>query len=68
MVRQSFSILLTWVGHFEKVQPYAEWAKEHSGLTGGYARTTGMDLGATNRINPENDASIKNIDGGGYTS
>ena len=68
LVREIFSIAQPWCDQFEKVQTYAEWAKEHSELTGGDARDTGIDLVATNRINPENDASIKNIDGGGYTS
>ena len=63
-----FSSAQPWCEQFEKVQTYAEWAKEHPELTGGDARDTGIDLVATNRVNLGNAASIENVVGGGHTS
>ena len=68
LVRDVFSSAQPWCEQFEKVQTYAEWAKEHPELTGGDARDTGIDLVATNRVNLGNAISIENVVGGGYTS
>ena len=68
LVRDVFSSAQPWCEQFEKVQTYAEWAKEHPELTGGDARDTGIDLVATNRVNLGNAASIENVVGGGHTS
>ena len=68
LVRDVFSSAQPWCEQFEKVQTYADWAKEHPELTGGDARDTGIDLVATNRVNFGNDASIENVVGGGATS
>ena len=65
LVRDVFSSAQPWCEQFEKVQTYAEWAKEHPELTGGDARDTGIDLVATNRVNLGNVASIENVVGGG---
>ena len=63
LVRDVFSSAQPWCEQFEKVQTYADWAKEHPELTGGDARDTGIDLVATNRVNFGNDASIENVVG-----
>lgn len=68
LVRDVFSSAQPWCEQFEKVQTYADWAKEHPELTGGDARDTGIDLVATNRVNLGNAASIENVVGGGATS
>ena len=65
LVRAVLSKAQPWCEQFEKVQTYAEWAKEHPELTGGDARDTGIDLVATNR---SNITSIENVTGGGYIS
>ncbi|HIV54685.1 MAG TPA: DEAD/DEAH box helicase family protein [Candidatus Anaerobiospirillum stercoravium] len=49
LVRDVLSQAQPWCERFEKVQTYAEWAKEHPELSGGDARDTGIDLVATNR-------------------
>ena len=50
LVRDVLSQAQPWCERFEKVQTYAEWAKEHPELSGGDARDTGIDLVATNRV------------------
>ncbi len=64
LVRDVFSSAQPWCEQFEKVQTYAEWAKEHHELTGGDARDTGIDLVATNRVNLGNTDSVENVVGG----
>lgn len=68
LVRDVFSSAHPWCEQFEKVQTYAEWAKEHPELTGGDARDTGIDLVATNRVNLGNADGVENVVGGGATS
>ena len=41
-----------WCELFSQVQTYAQWAKDHPGLTSGDARDTGIDLVATNKALP----------------
>ena len=49
LVRDVFSSVKPWCEQFEKVQTYADWAKEHPKLVVN-ARDTGIDLVATNRV------------------
>ena len=49
LVRDVFSSVKPWCEQFEKVQTYADWAKEHPKLAVN-ARDTGIDLVATNRV------------------
>ena len=49
LVLKVLSIAQPWCEQYERVQTYAEWAKEHPELTGGDARDTGVDLVATNK-------------------
>ena len=65
LVRDVFSSAQPWCEQFEKVQTYAEWAKEHPELTGGDARDTGIDLVATNRVNLGNADGVENVVGVG---
>ena len=53
LVRDVLSQAQPWCERFEKVQTYAEWAKEHQELSGGDARDIGIDLVATNRAEGE---------------
>ena len=53
LVRDVLSQAQPWCERFEKVQTYAEWAKEHPELSGSDARDTGIDLVATNRAESE---------------
>ena len=69
LVREVLSKTQPWCDKFEKVQTYAEWAKEYKGLSGNDARDTGIDLVATNRVIPEVNGQTSslnnNLSGGG---
>ena len=67
LVRDVFSSAQPWCEQFEKVQTYADWAKEHPKLVVN-ARDTGIDLVATNRLTLDNNSSIENVGGGGIRS
>ncbi len=54
LVRDVLSQAQPWCERFEKVQTYAEWAKEHPEHTSSDARDTGIDLVATNCAEDEN--------------
>ena len=61
LVRDVFSSVKPWGEQFEKVQTYADWAKEHPKLTSGNARDTGIDLVATNRVAEDGQAQNAGI-------
>lgn len=69
LVLEVLSKTQPWCEKFEKVQTYADWAKEHKDLSGNDARDTGIDLVATNRVIPEVDGQTSdlnsNLSGGG---